>query len=262
MLALNANNALLRIYSRMVSCSYMVLALMTGILFVPVQTAAVPLCMSFFYLILFQAYQDKAASGTVFYAFAMIGIASLFFVQILFFVPLLWIMLFSNILAWSTKTFCASILGLLAPYWFVAAYCVYASRMDEFCAHFVLLGQFGNIADISSLTLNHYITFAIVVVLAMTGIIHFFRNSFKDKIRTRMFFEMFMQMTIASVVFIVLQPQHYDALMGIMVVSTAPLIAHFLSLTYTRWTNYAFFAILLVVLVDTFYNTWTALSHF
>ena len=43
----------------------------------------VTLCFIAFYFIIFQAYQNRRGAGPVFYAFAMIGIASIFFVKIL-----------------------------------------------------------------------------------------------------------------------------------------------------------------------------------
>jgi hypothetical protein len=54
----------------------------------------------------------------------------------------------------------------------------------------------------------------------------------------------------------VLQPQHYDHLIRMMVINTAPLIGHFLALTRTRWTNMAFFAIVAIVLITTGINLW------
>lgn len=255
-LLLDKWNAILRIYSRMMPCSYVLLALMAGCLSMSAADIAVPLLLVSSYIILFRAYQDKDAPGTVFYAFLMIGMASLLFVQTLFFVPVLWFLLAANIMAMTARSFVASLLGLIMPYWIVGAYCVCASRIDVIGSHFASLTQFGRLFDLSGLDIRHHITFLIIAVLAATGIIHFYRNSFNDKIRTRMFFGVFTVMDIAAALFMALQPQHYDVLIGVMTVNTTPLIAHFLALTDTKATNCAFVAMTAAVLVATLYNIW------
>ena len=64
-----------------------------------------------------------------------------------------------------------------------------------------------------------------------------------------------------TMVFIVLQPQHYDMLIRILIINVSPLIAHFLSLTYTRITNIAFYVILAVTFTVTAINLWMSLSQ-
>lgn len=262
MMVLNNAYALVRIYSRMVSCSYLVLFIMAGLLAQSVGVIAVQLCMVLFYLNMFRAYQDKNAMGVVFYSFMAIGVASVFFVQMLFLVPVLWILLFTNILAGNIRTFFASVLGLVVPYWFVAGYCLYFDTMDDFVQHFCGIAQFSQLFDYSGVTVHQYATFALLVLLAFIGVVHFFRNSYKDKIRTRMFFEIFIVMEACVVVFMALQPQHYDFLIGLLTVNTSPLIAHFIALTRTRLTNVAFVAIVVAVFAMTIYNVWMPLLTF
>ena len=119
---LNNTNSLIRIYSRMVSSTFLVLVSAANILFTSIEGGIVQLCIIGCYTALFYAYQNKQASGHVFYAFLCIGIASTVFIQIIFFIPILWILLTVNILAFSNRTFWASVLGLIAPYWFVGGY--------------------------------------------------------------------------------------------------------------------------------------------
>ena len=98
-----------------------------------------------------------------------------------------------------------------------------------------------------------------MVVIAFVGIVHFHRNSFRDKIRTRMLFEIFTTVFLCALVFVVLQPQHFEYLFGMMLVSAAPLIGHFVSLTNTRLTNITFTVFLIAVLGVTLFNMlWRA----
>ena len=253
---LNNTNSLIRIYSRMVSSTFLVLVSAANILFTSIEGGIVQLCIIGCYTALFYAYQNKQASGHVFYAFLCIGIASTVFIQIIFFVPILWILLTVNILAFSNRTFWASVLGLIAPYWFVGGYYIYTDEIDKFIQHFTNIIQFQPLFDYSAVTEHQIVTFAYIVLMTVIGTIHYLRNSYADKIRTRMLYELFIVMSISSAGFIFLQPRHFDILMRILIVNTAPLIAHFIALTRTRLTNIAFYGIIGLSIGITAYNLW------
>ena len=256
MVELNNRNVLIRIYSRMVSCSFLMLSVMAAFLMPSLPGAVVQICFITFYLLLFQAYQDRRASGSVFYAFAALGMASMVFVQILYFVPLFWLLMLFNIYTFSGRTFSASLLGLLLPYWFVGAYDMFNGDYAHLPEHFGRLGDFGPFFDISQMDVHRVVTILFVALLAITGSVHFLRNSYQDKIRTRLLYEIFILIDVCTLLFLILQPQYCDFLLGIMIVNTAPLVGHFLALTSTRVTNIAFFVILLSTLVLTAYNLW------
>ena len=209
-----------------------------------------------FFLFFFKAYQDKRATGTVFYAFAMLGIASTQFVQILYFLPIALVLLFTNILAGTARTLCAALMGVLTPYWFVGGYCVYADKLDALVGHVQGLWTFAPIADINGLDLHQIVTFVLLAFVSVVGMVHFYRNSYKDKIRTRMLFETFTTFNLIIMVFMVLQPQHFNSLLGMLIVSTAPLTGHFISLTNTKLTNATFVVLLFVVMAITVFNIW------
>ena len=63
-------------------------------------------------------------------------------------------------------------------------------------------------------------------------------------------------MWLLTVIFLVLQPQHYDMLIRILIINVSPLIAHFLSLTYTRITNIAFYVICSVAVLLMLFSLW------
>lgn len=207
-------------------------------------------------LLFFRCYQDKRAAGTVFYAYTMLGAASLFFVQVLYFVPVTWILLRTNIMAGNVRTLSASIIGLLMPYWCVGGYYLYAGETDLFLNHFTQLWQLAPLADFSILQPSQMVSLAFIVLVDIIGIIHFHRNSYKDKIRTRMLFEVFTTFSLCIMAFIVLQPQHTNFLLSMLLVCASPMIAHFISLTHTRITNIIFIVLLLSVVSITACNLW------
>ena len=256
MMELNNVNALIRIYSRMVSCSFLVLAVMSQYLVVDVRCGIVQACFIAFYLFLFSAYQDNRAMGRVFYAFLMLGIASTMFVQILFFVPLVWVLLCTNLMVRSFRAFVSSLFGLLVPYWFMVAYYLYIDDIDSLLDHFLQIAQFGPVLGWMDMPVSHILTAAYVAILAVVGMIHFRLNNYKDKIRTRMLFEIFSVLALAAIVFMILQPQHVDYLLALLIVSTSPMIGHYIALTNTFITNISFYVMLVVALIITCVNLW------
>ena len=93
MVELNNRNALMRTYSRMVSCSFLTLLSVTSLPEPSLHANVVTLCFIAFTLLIWNGYQDRQSTGRTFYAFACLGIASMEFVQILYYLPILWAMM-------------------------------------------------------------------------------------------------------------------------------------------------------------------------
>lgn len=256
MVGLNNINALIRIYSRMVSCSFLFLSVMACFMLDSIAGAAVQICFIAYYLSVFHAYQDRLSTMWTFYSFLCIGVASTVFIQILFLVPLLIVIHKTNILALSARTFFAALTGLITPYWFVGAYYLYSHKWELFISHIQGITQFSPLFDYSGVTPQQLLTFVYIIIIAFIGIVHFLRNSFNDKIRIRMIYETFITINIGCIVFLVLQPQHYDILIRLIIINTSPLIAHYIALTRTSLTNITFIIMLSVALCLTIYNLW------
>lgn len=256
MVELNNSNSLIRIYSRMVSCAFMALTLVCAFIFDTIDVWVVQSCVVATYLILLKCYQNKHSQGLVFYAFFFIGIASVFFIQILYYLPFLWIMIRSNLMSFSIKSLLASLLGITAPYWFLSGYLIFNGNPDILLEHLKSLVQFQPILQYDFNNYPVIITFAYMTIVAAIGVIHFLRNSYKDKIRTRMIYEIFITMTIITFVFIILQPQHIKPLLSIMTISTSILAAHYIALTNTKLTNITFICLTISTMALTAYNLW------
>lgn len=256
MVELNNSNALIRIYSRTVSCSFVVLLCAGCFLFSSLGGAIVQLCVTASCIAAFRCYQNKLSMGWTYYAFLCIGLASTVFVQILYYVPLLWAMMFFRLTSLSWRTFFASIVGLLTPYWFAVPVLFYQGSIDLLWQHFAAIAEFQMPFDYRQITVNELLLFVFVVALGITGTVHYWLQKSADGIRIRLLFGCFIQMWLLTTVFIVLQPQHYDMLIRILIINVSPLIAHFLSLTYTRITNIAFHVICSVALLLTLLSLW------
>ena len=254
MVEMNNANALIRIYSRMVSCTFLVLSCTACFLFGSLKGAVAELCFITAYLTAFRTYQDKQAVGWAFYTFLLIGVSSLLFVYIVWFLPVLWLLMAFKVQSLSWRTFFASLLGLLTPYWFAAVYFVYKADLDTPLAHFAQLVTYETPFDFSQLTNGQLMVYAFTAVLTLTGTIHFLRTRYNDKIRIRMLVDCFIITNLLALLLLALQPQHYDMLMRIVIISTSPLVGHFIALTHTRWTNIAFCVMLATALAITVYN--------
>lgn len=257
MFQLNNANALIRIFSRMVSCSYFILMVMSSFLFGDVANSIVSLLAISFYLLYFDIYQESGAVGRIFYAFAILGTMSLFFVQTLYFVPLIWLLLFTNIMAGSIRMIVSSLMGLSLPYWFFFIYGICTDNFSILPEHFKMLLTFAPIADWSVVEPREVVTVVFVSLLSFVGMIHFRLNNYKDKIRTRMLYEVFSVMNLCLMIFLVLQPDKLGILLSLLIVNTAPVIAHYIALTNTKITNISFVVIVLSALSITFVNIWS-----
>lgn len=256
MMELNTIHALIRIYSRMVSCVFIIFLCMICFLFSSIPGAITQVCIIAAMTLLFNSYQDKTATGWTYYSFLMLGIASLAFVHILFFLPILWLVTLFQLQSLSWRTWTASLFGIVTPYWFWCCWLGWNEDFTPLIDHFVLLSEFSTPFGLSSLSEHHFVTLIFVVLMAFTGTIHYIRKHHDDKIRIRLLYGGFMWMCLITTAFILLQPQHYDVLIRILIINTAPLVGHFLALTHTRQTNIAFFVIVAATLIVTGYNLW------
>jgi hypothetical protein len=262
MVELNNQSALIRIYSRMVSCSFLLLSCAACFLMPSVRGGFLQLFVVAAYLVLFQTYQDKTAVGKTYYAFLCLGLASMADIHILYYLPFFWLLMGTNLLSLSWRTWIASLLGLLTPYWFACSWLVYQADFTPLVTHFAQLTDFVFPVNHARLSAGFMTVLALLFVATLIGIVHFLRKSFNDKIRIRMLFGFFIWMDLVSIVFLVVQPQQQDLLLRMIIINTSPLIAHFIALTSTRATNMAFYILSGATLLITAYNVWSTSSLF
>ncbi len=254
MVELNNSNALIRIYSRMVSCSFLVMTTMSLFLFRTIDVAVVQITFISFLLFLLRSYQEPNATGKTFYAFFALGIGSIVFPQTLLFMPALWIVMAIYIQSFSPRTFLSSIIGVIAPYWFVAAWLIYTGNYAWLGTHFINVLQFGTPFYLVDIQLHEWLTFAFVLLCAIIGGVHFIMYSYQDRIRIRLFYEMFIVLDGLTLFFALIQPQHFDCLLGMAIVLTAPIIGHWLALTSSKISNIVSILLAAAAFVLTIYN--------
>lgn len=259
-------NALLRVRSRMVSSSLLMFTCASGFLLPQFDGAVVQLCSVVAVLFLFQTYQDKLAMGRAFYAFAAVGVASLACVHVLWYVPLLWLLMATQLQSLSWRMWMASLLGLATPYWFAVVWLLlplgvemdgWQADLTPFTLHFAELTDL-RLPSYLAVTLPQVLVFILTLVLATVGIVHFWNNSFEDKIRIRLLYGFFTTMTLVTLLAVVAQPQHYGVLMRVAFITASPLVAHVFTFTSSRLSNILFFVALASMVALTVFNLlWT-----
>lgn len=256
MAELNNSYSLIRIYSRMVSCSFLVMTSMCLRLFPSAEVVVVQLTFIAFLLLIWRAYQNPGAVGWVFYAFLALGVSSIVFPKALLFVPVLWVLMGTNVLCLSARTLLASILGLLTPYWFFAAWLFYTNDLGMLAGHFASVVSFQPLFQFNGIDIHHLLTFGFILLVAVIGATHFLIYSYQDRIRIRLIYETFIVLDACCVIFALLQPQHFNELLGMAIVNTSPLIGHFLALTHSRLSNITSISIALIAFAITLFNLW------
>lgn len=259
MILLNNFHALIRIYSRAITSAFIILSGVACFIFPSLEGCIVTVGLVASLLTLFTTYQNREATGWIYYTFLILGVASVANIHFLVFIPIYWIMMiFINSL--SLRTFIASLFGLLTPYWIWIAVVLffYKDNLTPFTNLFQPLTEVTFFNAYGNIPLSHYLTYAFLVILAFTGIIHFLRKSYNDKIRTRQFYYSIIFFNIVVLVLLALFPQYYDLLFRPAIILTSPLIGHFIALTRTKITNIAFYLILITALLLTGFNLWTS----
>lgn len=266
---LTNQNALLRVRSRMVSSTFILLSCAASFLLPQMTGGIVQFCFVVAFLLLFQTYQTTHCVGRVFYAFTAIGLASLAFVQVMWYVPVLWILMATQLQSLNWRTWFASLLGLAMPYWFALLWFLlpfnisdeWTTDLSPLAEHFAQLGDVTIHFSLFTIhSLGGILAFALTLVLAAIGVAHFWQYSFEDKIRIRLLYGFFTTMTAVTVVFILAQPQHFDLLMRLLILCASPLIAHVMTFTSSRLSNILFFVALVLTLALIVFNLipWTA----
>ena len=258
---INSKNLLIRIYSRSVSVAFIFLSCAAVLLFPSLAGGIVQLCCIAALMLLFDSYQDQTAVGSVYYAFLLLGIGSMFDAHVIFYLPLLWFMMKIIVYSLSWRTFFASLLGLATPYWFMCGWLLWQKDGDFqaianlFAIQDILQFPF----DFGSVTLPYLLLMGFTTLLMTIGSMHFIHSSFRDKIRVRQIYYGFITLGIFSLALWVLQP-HNELAIRMLILTTSPLIGHYWALTNSRISNIICIILTVALIVLTALNLWISSS--
>ena len=257
-------NALLRIRSQMIAVLFLWFLAVCGFLH-PLQPGTIIVCcfsISFFYLL--RTYDNDGPEVDTFHAYLFIALASLVWAPLLWLsIVMFWCHLFYlRSLSW--RCFGAVLCGLLLPYLFWAAGAFYLNDVSPLLEHCTsIISPFNErfywqwviddaiqyewssfwslfLSKFHDMFLHHLpegVALLVVFLFGLTGLVHYSRKNFDDKIRVRMCHYCYMVFQIVLFLWILLRPQEFMYLFPLLLLSTAPTAAHFITLTHTWITN-------------------------
>ncbi len=208
---------------------------------------------------LFHTYQNREAMDYAFQCCMFLSIGSLFFPPMLFFIPLFFGAMI-NYMAMTPRTFMASIMGLLAPYWVLFAYAFCTDKLDIFVRLWEKLVP--TLPDYSALSLVDELSLVFIWLVTIVSSINCMQQNFSDKIRTRYHLGFLILLQLWASVLIILQPSDYQALFPLLFIGSSILGGHFFTLSHGRWTNVFFIVCSLLFIALIGFKVWTHLSNF
>ncbi len=274
-LEMNAQSALLRIRSRMVSALWLFVIAALGFLH-PLQTGTVLLfCLSVSFFCLLRTCDAYRPEPDTMRAYLWLSIGSLLWPPFL---------LLSIVHLWSQavylrsltrRSFGAAFIGIVLPYalWVTVAFAF--GHMEPFVDHATsVIAPFlepfywqwaidlaqttdwngfseGFVRHMTPVAASHMVELSallFILLLGFTGFVHYVRKSYDDKIRVRMCYYSMMVMQVVIILWMALQPQHFSQLFPLLVLTTIPAAAHFIALTHT-WLSNAWVVVLILLLI-------------
>ena len=244
----NGQLHIIRIRTRMMSCVWLILAASLSFMHPLGEPVIAALLLSVSYYLLFRCYQRHRPQKFVFHAFLMLSLGSFVApVMLLMAIPFfLYLAIFLRTLP--KKAFWAGIIGLIVPYWCYAVWCFIdplhtAPSMTRL--PFILPTDW-KFEDVRLWPFVEQVSAGVVALLSIVGILHYLRNNYDDKIRVRMILYIYVSQTLLLMAYLVLQPEHYQTTMALLITSASPLIAHYFALTRS-WLSTIFFLLALIL---------------
>ena len=220
----------------------------------PGDMAAIAFLVAIYFL--FKSYQQANPTGTLFNSFLFIGLGSLMFPQLTFFIPVLWIgaYCFQSL---HPKSFFASLIGWRVPYWFLLGHAYFYGQMELFYQPFRELAAFQPIRfDLQPWELA---TIGYLFLLFIVSSGHCLAAGYEDKIRTRSYLHFLIFLNFCIFVYIGLQPALSTNLLSLLLIGISILTGHLFVLTNSRSSN-LFFILMFAGLFLLFgFNVWTLL---
>ncbi|MCL1943906.1 MAG: hypothetical protein FWF54_10220 [Candidatus Azobacteroides sp.] len=188
---------------------------------------------------LFRSYQKEKNVEEAFNIGLLISAGSLFSTRILFFIPVIWIGL-SYTRAFSRKSFFASIVGLLTPYWLTFCWFLYQKDISGFIEPFYHFFQV-NPSSALEYEISGWIRVCFSLLITIFAVINFRMHSFKDKIKTRTYFYFILTLIIFVAILIIFNIIPVTEYAGIYYLSVSLFAAHFFVTVNSRLSAVFFY---------------------
>lgn len=208
------------------------------------------------YSLLFKSYQDKKSASTIYTAFACIGLISLFCPPVLILVPVFWILCATRLMCLNLKSFTASIMGLITPYWFAGTYILYIHPEIDQLKEFIIPYYTFVLRQDLELGMSELVTGIYLLCVMGIGIICYLLFSKSEKVKVRIIYRIFLAISLIIMVAYLLLPQYKPIMVGLLIVHAVPLITQFIINSHNRFSQIIFLILLVSTLILSGFQIW------
>ncbi len=214
--------------------------------------------------LLFCTYQERNPAGHTFYAFTLLGLASVEIAQLLYLAPFLILNMLIQLRSLHFRSFFAAILGLLLPYVVWLFYAYYTESWDLYyhLQELVTIEPLTPEPLLNSLQnpdIYFYLPFCFFCLIAGW---HLAIRSYDDKIKPRMLLKVTLINHLLVFLLILWQPQLLTPLLGLQIATGSVIITHYFALTSHWFTNLLFYLFLICFIALTIYEIWMPSFNF
>lgn len=254
-----ANYALVLIREKtMLPFLFYVLFISTNPDFFPLKSTSVGVfCLILSIYQLFTSYHDPEAKDKAYNATLLIGIGSLLWIHLLWFLPLVWLGMY-NFRSLSPRTFAASLLGVGTVYWFLLGWCVWQHDFTPFTQPFGTLFKV-RLLTMSEISLLDWVSIIAVAILTAVSSLHIITHEFEDSLRSRQFLSFLILMAAWAFCLYFLYEQVSEEFLETACVPVSILIAHFFTIARSRIAFWTFYATLFLFISLLFIRLWNFL---
>ncbi|MDR0537938.1 MAG: hypothetical protein LBH04_07870 [Tannerellaceae bacterium] len=224
--------------------------------FFPLTPASVGIfCLIFAMSQTLSTYNNPRGILGIYNAALLIGIGSLLWIHILWFVPVFWWGMYS-FKSLSLRTLLASLIGLGTVYWFLLGWCVFTDDYRYFLPSFTLLGKIA-LPHLSEIRLIDWLHLLCLLILALATVLHIIVNEYEENIRTRHFLFFIIAIGLVSFGFAIIYEQEAEKFLQVSCMPLAILAAHFFSTSRMKRIHWMYiFFISLFLLLSILRSSW------
>ncbi|MBR5298158.1 MAG: hypothetical protein IKU29_09895 [Parabacteroides sp.] len=206
---------------------------------------------------LFTSYHDPEAREKAYHAALLIGIGSLLWIHLLWFLPLFWIGMY-NFRSLTVRTFLASVLGVLTVYWFLLGWCVWKHDFSPFIIPFSKLFSLHFLATDGFVLLN-WLSIIAVALLTVVASLNIITHEVEDSLRSRQFLSFLMMMSIWAFGLYFFYKEVSEEFLEMACVPASILIAHFFTVMRGKIILWSFWTMITVLIAVFFIRIWNFL---
>lgn len=223
--------------------------------FLPLKSTSVGVfCLILAIYQLFSSYHDPMAKDKAYNAALLIGIGSLLWVHILWFLPLFWLGMY-NFRSLSLRTFLASLLGVSTVYWFLLSWCVWFRDFTPFAVPLNTLFRF-NLLMPSRIGVFDWVWIIVLAALTTVSAVNIATHEYEDVLRTRQFLSFLIKMAMFTFVLYFIYEQVSEEFLQTACIPAAILIAHFFTVMRKRMVLWTFYSTIIIFISLLFLRLW------